>query len=86
MTVLDKVARHQVRDAAADEIYVKDSVLMVVEQKSLCWMSGRLHAEVAGAAWEREFQALPNLEQLARDGGTWACLGPMVSAGLMCSN
>lgn len=70
LAVLDEVARHQVRDAAADEIYVKDPVLMVVEQKSLCWMSGRLSAEVTGAAWEREFQALPNLEQLARDGGT----------------
>ena len=70
LAVLDAAARPQVLDAAADEIYVKAPVLMVVEQKSLCWMSGRLSAEVSGAAWAREFEALPNLAQLARDGGT----------------
>ena len=40
LEVFDAYARSQVRDAAADEIYVRDPVLMVVEQESLCWVSG----------------------------------------------
>jgi hypothetical protein len=70
LAVLDDVARQQVREAAADEIYVKDPVLMVVEPESLCWLSGRLSDEVSGEAWAREFAQLPNLEQVMRDGGT----------------
>jgi hypothetical protein len=70
LAVLDEVARQRVREAAADEIYVKDPVLMVVEPESLCWISGRLSATVSGAAWEREFEVLPNLEQVMRDGGS----------------
>jgi hypothetical protein len=69
LNVLDKLAREQVREGAADEIYVKDPVLMVVEPESLCWISGRLSAEVTGEAWAREFAVLPNLEQMTRDGG-----------------
>jgi hypothetical protein len=68
-------ARQQVRDAAADEIYVRAPVLMVVEQESLCWISGRLSAEVSGAAWSQEFAQLPNLEQTAVDGGTGLAKG-----------
>jgi hypothetical protein len=64
-----------VRDAAADEIYVRAPVLMVVEQESLCWISGRLSAEVSGAAWSQEFARLPNLEQTAVDGGTGLAKG-----------
>jgi hypothetical protein len=70
LDVLDEFARPQVREVAADEIYVKAPVLMVVEPESLCWLSGRLSAAVSGAAWEREFAALPQLEQVTRDGGT----------------
>jgi hypothetical protein len=69
LTVLDGWARKQVRDAAADEIYVKDPVLMVVEQESLCWLTGRLSETVNGEGWAREFRQLPNLKQVARDGG-----------------
>src|SRR6266704_4728367 len=69
LAVLDEFAKPLVRDGAGDEIYVKAPVLMVVEQESLCWISGRLSEEVSGAAWSHEFAQLPNLEQLARDGG-----------------
>jgi cell division protein FtsB len=69
LAVLDEHARPQVREAAADEIYVRDPVLMVVEQESLCWVCGRLTDEVSGAAWSKEFGQLPHLEQVARDGG-----------------
>jgi len=70
LAVLDELAQQRVREVAADEIYVKAPVLMAVEPDSLCWVSGRLSTEVSGAAWEREFAALPQLEQVTRDGGT----------------
>jgi hypothetical protein len=69
LAVFDEVARERVREVAADEIYVRDPVLMVVEPDSLCWMSGRKSDKVDGEAWAREFTALPNLEQVMRDGG-----------------
>jgi hypothetical protein len=69
LAVLDAVARQRVCEAAADEIYVKAPVLMMVEPESLCWIGGRLSAEVTGAAWQQEFAALPKLEQVTRDGG-----------------
>jgi hypothetical protein len=69
LAVLDELARQRVREVAADEIYVRDPVLMMVEPDSLCWLSGRKGDTVDGAAWAREFAALPNLEQLMRDGG-----------------
>jgi hypothetical protein len=69
LAVLDEFARHKVREAAADEIYVKDPVLMVVEPESLCWLSGHMSDEVSGEAWAKEFNLLPNLEQVMRDGG-----------------
>ena len=75
LAVLDEVARQRVREAAADEIYVKDPVLMVVEPESLCWLSGHLSMEVSGAAWAKEFGQLPNLEQVQRDGGTGLAKG-----------
>jgi hypothetical protein len=75
LEVFDAYARQQVRDAAADEIYVRAPVLMVVEQESLCWISGRLSEEVSGAAWSEEFAQLPNLEQTAVDGGTGLAKG-----------
>lgn len=75
LEVFDEYARQRVRDGAADEIYVRDPVLMVVEQESLCWVCGRLSEEVSGAAWSQEFGRLPNLEQVARDGGTGLAKG-----------
>jgi len=69
LAVLDEWAQQQVRDAAGDEIYVNDPVLMVVEQESLCWLTGRLTQEVNGKAWAKEFRQFPNLEQVCRDGG-----------------
>lgn len=75
LEVLDEYARQRVRDSAADEIYVSAPVLMVVEQESLCWVCGRLSDEVSGEAWSREFAALPNLEQVARDGGAGLAKG-----------
>jgi len=69
LEVLDTYARPLVRDGAGDEIYVKAPVLMVVEQESLCWVCGRLSDDVTGPTWAQEFRRLPNLEQLARDGG-----------------
>jgi hypothetical protein len=70
LTVLDELARPKVREAAADEIYVKDPVLMVVEPESLCWLSGQMSDTVSGEAWAKEFKQWPNLEQVMRDGGT----------------
>jgi hypothetical protein len=75
LVVLDEVARQKVHEAAADEIYVKDPVLMVVEPESLCWLSGRLTDAVSGEAWAREFAQLPNLEQVMRDGGSGLAKG-----------
>jgi hypothetical protein len=70
LAILDEVVRPRVRAVAADEIFVKAPVLMAVEPDSLCWVSGRLGAAVSGEAWERELAALPQLEQVTRDGGT----------------
>jgi hypothetical protein len=75
LEVFDAYARPLVRDGAGDEIYVKDPVLMVVEQESLCWVCGQLSETVGGQAWSQEFVRLPNLEQLARDGGTGLARG-----------
>ena len=69
LEVLDEFTRPLVRDAAADEIYVKDPTLMVVEQESLCWVCGRLSEDTTGKTWSTQFGHLPNLEQVARDGG-----------------
>lgn len=67
LAVLDDVARQKVREAAADEIYVKDPVLMVVEPESLCWLSGRLSETVRGEAWRR---SSPRCRTLSRWCGT----------------
>ncbi len=69
LAVLDEVAQPLVRDVAADEIYVPKPVLMVVEQESLCWLSGQLSPQASGEAWAEQFQKFPNLQQVARDGG-----------------
>ena len=79
LEALDEYTRERVRDIAADEIYVRDPVLMVVEQESLCWVAGRLSEEVSGEAWSKEFDRLPNLEQVARDGGSGLAKGVELS-------
>jgi hypothetical protein len=75
LQVFDEEARQRVREVAADEIYVKDPVLMMVEPESLCWLTGRLAEDVSGATWAKEFEALPKLEQVTRDGGSGLAKG-----------
>jgi hypothetical protein len=70
LKVLDEFTQERVRDVAADEIYVRDPVLMVVEQESLCWVAGKLSEEVTGKAWFQGFKQLLQLEQVARDAGS----------------
>jgi hypothetical protein len=70
LEVLDEYARPLVTQALADEIYVSQPVLMVVEPESLCWMAARrLDEPVSGAAWQEQFGLLPALELVVRDGG-----------------
>jgi hypothetical protein len=75
LPILDAWAQERVRELSADEIYVKDPVLMTVEPDSLCWLSGHLSAEVSGVAWAKEFSQFPNLQQVQRDGGTGLAKG-----------
>jgi hypothetical protein len=75
LPIVDAWARERVREVAADEIYVKTAVLMTVEPESLCWLGGRLSAEVSGAAWSQELGQYANLEQVTRDGGTGLAKG-----------
>jgi len=69
LAVLDEDTRDRVRQAAADEIYVRDPVRMVVEPESLCWVSGRLTDAATGKGWAEQLRSLPALEQVTRDGG-----------------
>jgi hypothetical protein len=48
---------------------------MVVEQQSLCWLTGRLADNRDGDTWAEEFRSLPNLHQVTRDGGTGLAKG-----------
>jgi hypothetical protein len=75
LPVLDAWAQQRVRELSADEIYVKDAVLMTVEPDSLCWLGGRLSAAVTGAAWAQELGQFPHLEQVQRDGGSGLAKG-----------
>jgi hypothetical protein len=75
LPILDALARQRAVEVAADEIYVKGAVLMMVEPESLCWLGGRLSGEVSGEAWARELATLPKLEQVTRDGGTGLAKG-----------
>jgi hypothetical protein len=70
LPVLDELARAEVRQAAADEIYVKAPVLMVVEPDSMCWLTGSLTSQVSGEVWAGQFGTLPALEQVTRDAGS----------------
>lgn len=44
--------------------------LMVVEPKSLCWVTGRMAGARDGATWAQEFARLPALRAVVRDDGT----------------
>ena len=71
LEVFDPHAKPRVHQAAADEIFFgARACLMVVEPESQCWMVGKLSPGRDGEAWAEEFQELPALEHLARDGGT----------------
>src|SRR5262249_28185137 len=71
LAVLDEFTRPRVRQAVADEIFVRRRpILMVVEPGSLCWVSGRRAEHRDGATWAQEFAQLPALEQVTKDGGS----------------
>jgi hypothetical protein len=48
---------------------------MVVEQHSLCWLSGRLAESRNGEEWAKEFRQLPQLRQTTQDGGSGLAKG-----------
>jgi hypothetical protein len=76
LEVLDAFSRPCVQQAAPDEIFFgKKPCLMIVEQHSLCWVSGRLAERRDGEAWAKEFRQLPNLRQATQDGGTGLAKG-----------
>jgi hypothetical protein len=76
LPTLDAAARPHVEQAAADEIFFgRRPCLMLVEQHSLCWLTGRLADNRDGDTWAEEFRALPNLRQVTRDGGTGLAKG-----------
>src|SRR5262249_47955021 len=47
----------------------------VVEQHSLCWLSGRLADDRNGQTWAEEFRRFPKLQQVTRDGGSGLAKG-----------
>jgi hypothetical protein len=69
LAVLDEVSRPRVRQVVADELFVRQPILMVAEPDSLCWVSGRLAAQRDGAHWAAELTQLPALQQVTKDGG-----------------
>ena len=76
LAVLDEFSRPRVEQAAADEIFFgKKPCLMVVEQHSLCWVSGRLAESRSGAEWAQEFRQLPHVRQTTQDGGSGLAKG-----------
>jgi hypothetical protein len=76
LDVLDDFSRPRVEQGAADEIFFgKKPCLMVVEQHSLCWVSGRLADRRSGEEWAKEFRQLPNLTQTTQDGGSGLAKG-----------
>ena len=71
LDVLDSASRAKASQVAADEIFFgQKPCLMVVEQHSLCWLSGRLTQQRTGAEWAQELRHLPHLRQTTQDGGT----------------
>jgi len=78
--VLDECSRGRVEQAAADEIFFGNKpCLMVIEQHSLCWVSGRLAERRTGEEWAKEFRQLPALRQTTQDGGQGLAKGLALS-------
>lgn len=76
LAVLDEWSRPRVEQAAGDEIFFgKKPCLMVIEQHSLCWVSGRLAECRSGEQWAKEFRQLPGLRQTTQDGGSGLAKG-----------
>jgi hypothetical protein len=76
LAVLDDCSRKGVEQVAADEIFFgKKPCLMMVEQHSLCWVSGRLAENRSGEQWAHEFRQLPRLRQTTQDGGSGLAKG-----------
>jgi hypothetical protein len=76
LQVLDEFSRPRVQQAAPDEIFFGNKpCLMVIEQHSLCWLSGRLAPRRDGVEWAKEFRQLPHLRQATQDGGTGLAKG-----------
>jgi len=75
LTVLDEQTRPLARELVADEIYVKQAVLMTVEPESLCWLGGQCTDTVSGETWAAELGRFANAEQVTRDGGTSLAAG-----------
>jgi len=76
LPVLDAVTQPRAEQVAADEIFFgRRPCLMVVEQHSLCWLTGRLADNRDGDTWAAEFRCLSNLQQVTRDGGTGLAKG-----------
>ncbi len=70
LAVLDAAGRPRAEQVAADEIFFgRRPCLMVVEQHSLCWLSGRLAERRDGPEWARELRPFTGLQQLTRDAG-----------------
>lgn len=70
LTVLDEYSRDLAHQVAADEIFTgRRPILMIAEQHSLCWLTGQLSHKRDGEHWVKEFQALPQLQQVTCDGG-----------------
>jgi len=71
LEVFDEYARERVREALADEIYVSDPVLMVVEPASLCWTTGQrlTRKELSATAWSQELGRYVKLEGSTSDAG-----------------
>jgi hypothetical protein len=79
LPVLDEHSRPLVQQAAADEIYVGGKpILMMVEQASLCWQSGRLAEHAAGRACR--WPSMPLAEHAAGRACRWPSM-PMGQTG-----
>jgi hypothetical protein len=76
LTVLDAAARPRAEQVAADEIFFgQRPCLMVVEQQSLCWLTGQLAKDRNGETWAAQLRCLPKLQQVTRDAGTGLAKG-----------
>jgi hypothetical protein len=76
LTVLDAAARPRAEQVAADEIFFgQRPCLIVVEQQSLCWLTGQLADDRNGETWAAQLRRLPKLQQVTRDAGTGLAKG-----------